>query len=534
MFHNDQFHTGRSPCIGPNNPAVIWSKDIGSSFEMSSPIIGDDYTIYIGVRSGILYAFNSDSTTKWTYSTGDRIMAAAAISIDSTIYVSSCDNSIHAVNFDGTGKWTHATASWLQSSPAIDSNGIIHIGGYDTDLYAIEDSVTYGKRRWNYNTGGNIFSDPAVWTDGTQYNGSCDDRLYAIDIDGNFQWSYLAGGNFYYSDPAIGSDGTIYIGNDDGNLHAVNPNGSPKWTYNTGGAINGCPAIALDGTIYIGSRDDSLYAIEDSVTYGKLKWAFGTNGDIRYSSPIIDKNGVIYIGGDDFNLYAIEDSITYGNLKWSIRLDAAIWSTPSIGPDSVLYIITTDGTFYAIGEAPTGIELTGFEATAEPNRNILRWRTEQEMHTILWYIIKRNLRDGNQFTEIGRVKAGESTPTPTEYRFIDKDVIEGNTYHYKLGLLKVDGSTVWFGPVSVVATGAKGFIKVSPNPFSSSIHVQLLGLNESSKKNLDIYDASGRLVYSIKLETSTYQLGNDLLPGIYFLKLEAGEHTETKKIIKVR
>ncbi|TET29164.1 MAG: T9SS type A sorting domain-containing protein, partial [Candidatus Heimdallarchaeota archaeon] len=36
------------------------------------------------------------------------------------------------------------------------------------------------------------------------------------------------------------------------------------------------------------------------------------------------------------------------------------------------------------------------------------------------------------------------------------------------------------------------------------------------------------------LTTNHLSLGTDLIPGIYFLKLKAGEYTETKKIIKIR
>ncbi|TES91869.1 MAG: hypothetical protein E3J87_06835, partial [Candidatus Cloacimonadota bacterium] len=259
MFQNDPLRTGRSPCVGPEVPAVKWSRNLGSfsNFNQSSPIIGDDYTIYIGDYSGKLYAVRPDNTIKWTYTTtpGQQIVAAAAISADSTIYVGSYDYKLHAVNYDGSGKWTYATGLWIISSPAIDADGIIHIGSYDTDLYAIEDFVDSAVVKWNYNTAQNVFSDPAVWTDGTHYNGSCDDDLYAIDKDGNLKWKYQeATGNYYYSSPAIGTDGTIYIGNDDGYLHAVNPDGSQKWKYDTGSYIRGGPAIAEDGTIYIGSN----------------------------------------------------------------------------------------------------------------------------------------------------------------------------------------------------------------------------------------------------------------------------------------
>ena len=73
-----------------------------------------------------------------------------------------------------------------------------------------------------------------------------------------------------------------------------------------------------------------------------------------------------------------------------------------------------------------------------------------------------------------------------------------------------------------------------PNPFTTVTSVRVVGVNKDTKSNLNIYDASGRLVKSIKLTTSCYQLSADLVPGIYFLKLTAGVYTETNKLIKIR
>jgi hypothetical protein len=69
-----------------------------------------------------------------------------------------------------------------------------------------------------------------------------------------------------------------------------------------------------------------------------------------------------------------------------------------------------------------------------------------------------------------------------------------------------------------------------PNPFITVARLQLLG---SSKKTntLQIYDSAGRLVKSVKLETSTFQLGADLVPGIYLLKLNG---KPVGKVVKVR
>ena len=70
-----------------------------------------------------------------------------------------------------------------------------------------------------------------------------------------------------------------------------------------------------------------------------------------------------------------------------------------------------------------------------------------------------------------------------------------------------------------------------PNPFTTGTYVQILGASENLKGKFDIYAASGRLVKSVKLTSNSLQLGADLVPGIYFLKLD---DKTVGKVVKVR
>jgi len=74
-------------------------------------------------------------------------------------------------------------------------------------------------------------------------------------------------------------------------------------------------------------------------------------------------------------------------------------------------------------------------------------------------------------------------------------------------------------------------ITVSPNPFTVATTVSLANACKEKVTNLAIYDASGRLVKSVTLEINTCQLGADLVPGIYFIKLNG---TPVGKVVKVR
>jgi hypothetical protein len=75
-------------------------------------------------------------------------------------------------------------------------------------------------------------------------------------------------------------------------------------------------------------------------------------------------------------------------------------------------------------------------------------------------------------------------------------------------------------------------IFLSPNPFALSSTISLTGMgNRANGIELDLYNVSGRLMKSVKLATSTYHLGTDLKPGIYFLKLNG---KSIGKVVKVR
>ena len=72
---------------------------------------------------------------------------------------------------------------------------------------------------------------------------------------------------------------------------------------------------------------------------------------------------------------------------------------------------------------------------------------------------------------------------------------------------------------------------VSPNPFSASTQLSISDHQNIRESELQIYNASGRLVKSVKVKTATYQLGADLVPGIYFLELNG---KSVGKVVKVR
>ncbi|MBZ0268366.1 T9SS type A sorting domain-containing protein, partial [bacterium] len=104
------------------------------------------------------------------------------------------------------------------------------------------------------------------------------------------------------------------------------------------------------------------------------------------------------------------------------------------------------------------------------------------------------------------------------------------------------------GATAVMPSGslpaAFGLRAPNPNPFSGATSIGF-DLPEPSFVRLSIYDVSGRLVRTLANETlpagrhvrrwlGDSRAENVAMPGVYFVRLEAGRHTAVRKIVQIR
>ena len=247
-----------------------------------------------------------DGTIKWRFKAEDQIETSPVIGEDGTIYCTSWSGgNVYAIFPDnGTIKWQFLTGGQTKANPSIAEDGTIYVSSWDDYLYALYPNN--GTMKWRVNTKYGSSNNPSIGPDGTIY--IAHDDLYAVKPDGTVKWIFPLGDerDCSFAAPAISADGTIYIGANIGNgvggeLIVVNPDGTERWRSGNicNEGIVSSPAIAEDGTVYIGSLNDEEVQPGGFTSKGFIH-AFGP-GDVKKATieqPVAGK--VYYLGTELF------------------------------------------------------------------------------------------------------------------------------------------------------------------------------------------------------------------------------------------
>ena len=152
----------------------------------SSPVVGDDGTIYFGADDRRVYAVGSDGRKRYDVELGGFIRGPVALGADGALIVPVMGPRPRVVCLDaptGEERWvfalpmTDSRELGVMSGPLIDAAGAIYFGGHDDYVYALSPA---GQLRWAHPVDGDVDAPPALGVDGVLYVGSDDGRLYAI------------------------------------------------------------------------------------------------------------------------------------------------------------------------------------------------------------------------------------------------------------------------------------------------------------------------------------------------------------------
>lgn len=179
------------------------------------------------------------------------------------------------------------------------------------------------------------------------------------------------------------------------------------------------------------------------------------------------------------------------------------------------------------------ITLKRFDADKKDNGVVLKWQTSNEKN-IAEYIVERS-NDGENFLYIGKVAA--TNQDSSMYSYDDANIVNATTLHYRLIIVRSDGSRVSSRVVAVIVSSSLQRTTVHPNPFDDNLFIRLT--SESRKMvSLQMVDIMGRIVFSrqylVHKGNNVIELNNldRMMKALYLIKLGDGSSVTTLKVIK--
>jgi hypothetical protein len=188
------------------------------------------------------------------------------------------------------------------------------------------------------------------------------------------------------------------------------------------------------------------------------------------------------------------------------------------------------------------VELEAFNATRLAGGVELAWRASNERSNRGWSIERAS--DDNAWSTISFVNGRGDAQGAQQYQYMDRTVISGNRYHYRLRQIDFDGRET----VSPVATVNYFDMPTTtrlhqnyPNPFNPSTELTA-ELAEPGRVLIAVYDAMGRKVatlangdFAAGLHRFTWNGTNDrkqaMPAGLYLCTMSTGSRTETREMI---
>ena len=351
----------RFPLVA-RNPPIKWKQVLPDKLT-SSPVIGNDGSIYTASFSGAIYGLDRSGALRWTYHIDlNDIPSALMRDADDNLYFSTTKK-VFSLTASGQKRWETACSMPNPFPRPVQAAALTRDLVFTTcgGSFAALDT-TDGHELWKlpypafqYNT------TPVVLRSGTIVLPR-DWSLGAIDRNGNSLWNfppprYIAprprpgvtvDQMFFSSAIAVGSDEKLSLGSGDGEFSCFSADGMLKWTYNAGPLrgiyFTASPVITSDGTVIAISTEASLYAFTSA---GELRWSLPIGNPVKniiQPSPVLGSDGAIYVLAAG-KVVALSD---VGTKLWELPLPSDAVTSPTLASDGTLYIATSDKTLYAV------------------------------------------------------------------------------------------------------------------------------------------------------------------------------------------
>lgn len=272
---------------------------------------------------------------------------------------------------------------------------------------------------------------------------------------------------------------------------------------------------------------------------GGLNWTARGAGlpDVPFNAIVFDPvDPKIIYAGCDFGVYVSgnrgQSWVDFNNGFW----DATLVMDLQISADNKLIAATHGkGVFKSDLYNTIGLpsRLIDFGGMNRGSVNELRWVVTEEQN-VSRYELERST-DGINFQRVGS-KQSLNSSIQVSYAYTDPVGSGSSEYYYRLKTVDEDGSFT-YSSVIFIRTGTKGKITVINNPFRDMIGLKY-NLPRNEKLTLRVFNSGGIMIYGQEYNATAgsgiYTLyGFDFFPaGVYFLKAETEDFTETIKLVK--
>ena len=205
------------------------------------------------------------------------------------------------------------------------------------------------------------------------------------------------------------------------------------------------------------------------------------------------------------------------------------------------YVVQTDvnsfSTFYMASVASLlPLHSLSFTGSMTGNISHLRWITEDETST-KFFTVERS-SNNRDFNSIG-TQVASSIDGQVIYAFTDSSVskLPAGFVYYRLRLTDVNNRTSYSPVVILNAGGAKSVISIRPNPFVSSVTIDI-NAPAAEKADWQIADVSGKTIMQKEIVlTKGYNEmtinTSALKTGVYYLKISSGNINQSVKLQKL-
>ena len=192
-----------------------------------------------------------------------------------------------------------------------------------------------------------------------------------------------------------------------------------------------------------------------------------------------------------------------------------------------------------LGGTPLPVELSTFTAKQDGGKVMLSWQTKTEVNNYGFEVERSLSTKGGEmgWKKLGFVEGSGNSNSPKDYNYVDKKLMGGSKFSYRLKQIDTDGKFEYSNVVEIEVKPTKFELYQNyPNPFNPSTTISF-AVPKSGNVTLKIYNTLGEEVATLAdgyMEAGIHTMNfnaDQLSSGLYIYRLNSKEATFTKKML---